>query len=209
MRWQNILSKKSNVGLALVGVLVVMLLLTFVHKRHLSEVQAAMSSIYMDRLVAETHLYQLSHKIFEKKMLIDRNDDRMLEQNILANDTIQQLMNKYEATYLTADESVQLLKLKDHIRLSQQFENQFISGASPIQRDALSLELAKHYDSILASLNGLTQLQLHEAQKLIDDSNRIVASGNMTSQLAAGMVVVLGLLIYATLSPARLRLEHT
>ncbi len=203
MKWQNILNQTRNTQVALGAVLVTVLVLTFVHRRQLSALQQALSSIYMDRLVVEAHLYQLSHEIFEKKMLVDRLDDQLLEQNIRANDTIQQLIERYEGTYLTTEEEVQLSMLKDHIRISQQFEQQFIYNASPLQREALRPGLTSHYDAILVSLNRLTKLQLSEGEKLMDQSSRVVASGNLTSRLAVAMLLVLGLLIYFLFSPAR------
>lgn len=209
MKWQNILNRKRNTALALAVVLVTMLLLTLVHRWHLSELQNAMSSIYVDRLVAESHLYELSHEIYEKKMLVSHYEDGLLEENIRVNDSIQQLLTKYEQTYLTDEEGQQLSELKDHIRLSQQYEQQFLYGASPSQREALRPGLTNHYDSILASLNDLTKLQLQEGRKLMDQSKRIVASNNMTLRLAIGVLVVLGLLIYLVFTPAPISLRHT
>lgn len=194
MKWHNILNQRRDRGIALVIVLAMMLSLTFIHKKNLSELQDALSSIYMDRLVAESHLYELSHEIYEKKMLLDQYDELPLEPSLRTNDTIQQLIKGYEETYLTVEEEVQLSTLKDHIRISQQFEQQFIHSTSPRQRETLKPGLASHYDSILLSLNDLSKLQLHEAQKLLDQSNRVVASNNITSRLGIGLLLVLGLL---------------
>ena len=194
MKWQHILNQRRDRAFALFVVLAMMLSLSFIHKKNLSELQEALSSIYMDRLVAERHLYELSHKIYEKKMLLDQYDELPLEPSLRTNDTIQQIIEGYEETYLTVEEEAQLSTLKDHIRISRQFELQFINATSPRQRETLQPALANHYDSILSGLNDLSKLQLHEAQKLIDQSDRVVASNNITSRLGIGLLLVMGLL---------------
>lgn len=209
MKWKQLLDRRNNAGLVLVTILIMMILLLFTHQKNLSKMQDALSSIYQDRLVAESHLYNLSHKIYEKKILLGQFDDSQLEQYVLVNDHIRQLISEYEETYLTEEEGVRLSALKDHIQKSQQVEQLFVYSASPLHRDALTSGLIRHYDSILAGLNDLTTLQLQEGQKLIDQSKRIVASNTTTSHLEIGLLIVLGLLfVFLTFSTAQVPARH-
>jgi hypothetical protein len=200
MKWKTLLNQKFNTGLALFSVLIMMFLLSFVHKRNLTEMHSALSSIHQDRLVAENHLYKLSQKVYEKKLTLDQSDAYMTEQHVWINDTIQQLINKFEATYLTTDEAAQFSALKDHLRIAQQLELQFTYGPSAVRRGSLIEKLSNQYNSILVVLNGLTTLQLDEGQKLIDQSNRIVASNTVTLRMEIGLFLVFALLIFLMFS---------
>ncbi|MEQ8470393.1 MAG: MCP four helix bundle domain-containing protein [Marinoscillum sp.] len=196
MKWKDILSKRYHTGLSLFIVLVMMTLLVFYHKKNLSELHGSLSSIYMDRLVAESHLYNLSHQYYEKKILVGAFEPDLYQQQINTNDAIQQLIQSYEKTYLTDEESTQWTGLKKDIRIALQFEQHFLYPESPIDQVMLTQTLLSRYDDILNQLNTLTDIQLKEGQKLLMESDHILASNIQTTRLAVGLILVLCMLVF-------------
>ncbi|MBV6640522.1 MAG: MCP four helix bundle domain-containing protein [Cyclobacteriaceae bacterium] len=202
MKWKDILKHKNNTGIVMIVVLGLLILLVFSHRRNLSDLQDSFSSIYSDRLVATDHIYELSQLISNKKMLIDRSDDDITRRVIHIDDTIQQMLTKYEKTYLTDEESALLSGLKDRIRISQQYEQQLIKLSPSDQSVELKVELAHQYDLILLGLKQLSKLQLNEGQLLAEESKRIVASDTIAFRLEIGLFLILGLLVFVIFSAA-------
>ncbi len=204
MRWNNQFNNKYKAGFGLVVLLLMMLLVIFIHKNNLSRLQQSFSSIYADRLVVGGYLYNLSHEIYNKKLTLDNRADVLPERN----DSIQKIICKYEKTLLTTEESSLLTSLKEHLDLTQTLESQYQNSSSASQKDSLQQLLGSQYDLIITDLDGLTNIQIAEGQKLTVESNRIVASDTITSRLEMGLLVIFGLLImliFTVLKSQRIR----
>ncbi|MEQ9303889.1 MAG: MCP four helix bundle domain-containing protein [Marinoscillum sp.] len=208
MTWKELLSKRYNTGLSLFIVLVMMALLVFYHKKNLSDLHSSLSSIYMDRLVAESHLYGLSHQYYEKKLLVEKFDLAIYENQISTNDAIRQLIQDYERTHLTPEESTHWAGLKQDIRIALQFEQHFLFPESPIDKVMLIKTLLSRYDDILSQLNTLADLQLQEGQKLLAESDLILAANIQTTRLAIGLILVLCMLVFLLYTSTQLKSGH-
>ncbi len=202
MKWKDILNHKNNTGLTLVTVMGILILLVFTHRRNLAELQDSFSSMYADRLVTTDQLYELSHMIIDKKLLLDREGENIIGKRIHMNDSILQLLTKYEDTYLTVEEKALLSSLKNQIRISRQFELQYNNLSTSSQSEELKLELSKQYDLILLELKKLTNLQLQEGQMLTNESKKIVSSDIIAFRLEIGLFIILGLLVFMMFSSA-------
>lgn len=205
MKWKNILNKQQSAGLAMVSVFIMVLVISIMNKRHVLDLEYSLTTIYDDRLMAENHIFNLSKKIYQKKILLNADEDRLMMSRIHINDSINLLIADYEETKLTMDEAFQLKKLKSSLGKAELFENQFVYSSSAEHRNVLNPELRAQYEIILADLEGLAMLQLHEGQKLIDQSHRIAASSNVTTRLEVGLLIILGLMthiIFAARPPA-------
>ncbi len=205
MRWNEPFDKKYKASLALLVLLLMMVMVIFAHKNNLSKLQHSLTSIYSDRLVAENYLYKLSHEIYKKKLHLDESGAIFSERN----DSIEMIIHQYDQTLLTKDESSQLASLKSHLKVSDSIEDQIENSSSAREIDSLQIRLGSQYDIILADLNGLTNIQLSEGQKLLAESNRIVASDNITSRLEMGLLIIFGLLIMLILSVLKSRRIRT
>ncbi len=205
MKWNEPFDKKYKAGFALLILLLMMVMVIFAHKNNLSKLQHSLTSIYSDRLVAENYLYKLSHEIYKKKLHLDESGAIFSERN----DSIERIIHQYDKTLLTKDESSQLASLKSHLKVSDSIEDQIENSSSAREIDSLQIRLGSQYDIILADLNGLTSIQLSEGQKLIAESNRIVASDNITSRLEMGLLIIFGLLIMLILSVLKSRKIRT
>lgn len=205
MKWKEMFNQKYKAGFALLVLLLMMVLVIFAHKNNLSKLQHSLSSIYSDRLVAGNYLYKLSHEIYKKKLHLDEVGNIYSEQN----DSIQKIIHQYDQTLLTAEESSLLASLKSDLKFSNRLENQIRNSSSIQIKDSLESELGNQYDIILHDLDGLTSIQLSEGQKLTAESNRIVASDNITSRLEMALLIIFGVLIMLIFSVLKSRRVRT
>lgn len=205
MKWNNLFEQKNKAGFALLALLLMMAMVIFAHKKNLSQLQYTLTSIYSDRLVAGNYLYNLSHEIYKKKLHLDEVGKIYSAQN----DSINRIIRKYEKTLLTTEESKQFSSLKAHLQLSANIESQIRNSSTRQEEIALRSQLRNQYDIILTDLNNLTSIQISEGQNLIAESNRIVASDNITSRLELGLLIIFGLLIMLIFSVIKSRMVRT
>ena len=197
MKWKDILSEKVNRVLLMISVVMIlalMIMIRFAYKNHLSDLRKSVTSIYEDRLVAKNYLSEISRKIAVKKVSLE-SEEQFIERIVPLNDSINQLIEKYENTELTDDEADLLVKLKDNIRMSDQYEDKFLSDLTQPQRDIISNGLTKQYNSVISDLEQLSKIQLEEGKKLLDNSYEILDSSNSSSKLEIALIIVLMLVI--------------
>ncbi|MEQ9288107.1 MAG: MCP four helix bundle domain-containing protein [Cyclobacteriaceae bacterium] len=210
MKWKNILTEERNRSLLLVAVVMILgliILIRFENKNHLSELQETVTSIYEDRLVAKNYIFEISKKVNAKKVSLGF-EDQFLENSILMNDSIDQLIQKYEGTELTGDENNLLRKLKDNIRMSEQFESKFLHNLAPAQLDVINNSLLKQYNLVILDLEQLSEIQLEEGKKLLDNSYQILESSNSSSHLEVTLIVVVLLIMIKIFSAPKKRPER-
>ena len=63
-------------------------------------------------------------------------------------------------------------------------------------------QLNNQYDLILADLEDLSEIQLYEGKRLLESSNKVMASNRITSRLEIALLIVVVLVfLMATSSP--------
>ncbi len=114
MKWNIILKKRSSETLILFSVILMMVMIAYMHKRSLSNMEQTITSIYEDRLVAKDYIFDLSKMINDKKTAISSGNER-LEEIVRTNHAIDRVIKRYEETRLTEEEQILWQKLKDDI----------------------------------------------------------------------------------------------
>ena len=201
MKWKEILTKKRNETLILLSILLMIAMIGYMHKKHLSDMEETVTAIYEDRLVAKDYVFFLTKTINTKKLALNSSDE-LVEEVVIANHTIDQLLVSFENTKLTSEESALFLKLKDEIDLSFEFESQIIHNPMLTQREMVIQQLNNQYDLILADLEDLSEIQLYEGKRRLESSNKVMASNRITSRLEIALLIVVVLVfLMATSSP--------
>ncbi|MEQ9009462.1 MAG: MCP four helix bundle domain-containing protein, partial [Ekhidna sp.] len=200
MKWKSILNKKRNETLILFSVLLMIAMVASMHNKHLSDLEESITTIYKDRLVAKDYIFDLSRKIDTKKVALSTAEDELIESITLTNHSIDQLLESYEKTRLTEEENMLLRKLKDDINLSVEFENQIFHNPTLTRRIVIKNHLNSQYDLILSDLEALSDIQLFEGKKILDSSNRIIASNGITKRLEVALLIVITLVFLMAIS---------
>lgn len=200
MQWKNILNEKRNETLILFSVLIMIAMIASMHKKHLSDLEESITSIYEDRLVAKDYIFDLSRKIDKKQSALGTDKDELIEEITLTNYSIDQLLERYEKTKLTEEENLLLRKLKDDISLSMEFESQIIHNPLLAQREVIKSHLNSQYNLIISDLEELSDIQLFEGKKLLESSNQVIASNGITNRLEVALLIVVTLLFLMAIS---------
>jgi hypothetical protein len=198
MKWLYPIAEKIKLALALGIVFVLVISTNMINKSHFSELQESFTSIYEDRLMVENYIYKISGYLSNKKILFDSSQVKMAgvyKINSILNDSIQKLIADYETTKFTQAEALYFSRFKKGYEKLQELEENFLSGKQK-HRDKQELIMEKH-DDLSVNLDLLSEIQLSESRRILDNSFRIIGSNNMTSRVEIVILIVLGLLVQA------------
>ena len=196
MKWTYIIRQKTKAATVIAVVFGLILVTNRIDKNYFSQLQNSFASVYEDRLLAESYIYQLSGLLHHKKMLMDEwsqlNTERINATNKALDDSVKALVAIYEATQLTKTEARLFDELRQKLAQLQALESRYGDRDANYQQ-AMTVQHRK----LSVNLDRLSEIQLAETKNIVDNSNRIIASSNLTSQLEIGIIIVMGLIIQA------------
>lgn len=196
MKWTYIVQQKTRAAIVLAVVFGLMLITNRLDKSSFSELQTSFASVYQDRLLAESYIYQLSGLLYQRSRLINepaRAEDDLLRMRTAANESIAGLITQYTETQLTKTETYLFDDLQQQLVQLQALE----AYAGPHDRAKFQRVIEKQYQALFAILDGLSAVQLTETKSIVADSNRIIAASETISQLEIGVLIVAGLIMQA------------
>ena len=121
MKWIYAIQQKAQVAFLLALVLFGVFVKNVLDRNNVSDLGDSFSSVYNDRLLVESYIYQLSDQLYQKQILFDQcrqplSDNNQLELNIKRhNATINSLIQEYGKTKLTDQESIYFEAFKMNI----------------------------------------------------------------------------------------------
>jgi hypothetical protein len=201
MNWSFTLQNKLKMALLLLVVFAGLLIRNFVERRHVNELGTSFNSVYKDRLIVESYIYELSDCLHAKKELIGRSysPDRAMSAEKEArrlDAKIDELMVAYEQTKLTEKEAAVLGSLKYRLQVLDRLERSYVekirNGSSA---DALETGMISVIRSASADLHELSSIQLAVGRDMNDHSQKILSESSMLSQFAIALLIVIGLII--------------
>ena len=105
MKWTYAIRQKTRIATGLAVIFGLMLITNRMDKNYFSELQTSFASVYKDRLLVESYIYQLSGLLHQKKRLMDEpskagRKEILVRQKTL-NDSVEALVASYRETQLT------------------------------------------------------------------------------------------------------------
>lgn len=199
MKWTYIIEQKMKAAFALGIVIMLVLFTNLINKNHFSRLHESFVSVYEDRLVVENLIYKISVLLNQKEQLY-RSVHQGTLSDILAelkskNDSISDLIQEYETTYLTEEEIIHFVNLKSNLQELTVRESKVI--ASKRSDASGDYEIDTLYSSLLQNLRTLSDIQVLEGKRLITNSDKIFASSNMTLKIELAVLVVIGVILQA------------
>lgn len=198
MKWIYRIQQKAQIAFLLAIILVGILVKNVMERNNVSELGDSFSSVYEDRLLVESYIYQLSNHLYQKKLIFDNcnvDGNLMTYQNQLEkhNNDISNLIKEYEKTKFTETESTFFQSFKNSIRKITFLETQYMMSALGKNNP----ELDEQFKLAAADLQHLSTIQISEGKILSDQSKKIVAGSTILTQFELGMIIVIGLIIQA------------
>lgn len=202
MKWIYHIKQKMQVAFLLGIILIVVYANNVMENRNVTELGGSFSSVYEDRLLVESYIYNLSDHLYQKKIMLDHcdlvnNPSTDLRINIdQHNSEIRTLIHHFETTKLTKKESLVFDELKINIDKMVVMERDYIRLPEHERTEKLS-QLNQQFFIAAKNLSLLSAIQIEEAKRLNDDSKRIIAGFTMLTQFEMAMLITIGLIILA------------
>ena len=117
MKWAYSLPNKTKIAFCSALILIMIFAKNWVDKRNVNTLDSSFSSVFDDRLVVESYIFQFSDNLYQKKIMIANcsNAEHVLDvqpQVNTHNTTINQILTDYEKTKLTTAESMYFNNIK-------------------------------------------------------------------------------------------------
>ncbi len=217
MKWAYSLHNKSKIALCAAVILILIFAKNWIDKNNVNTLNSSFTSVFDDRLVVESYIFQLSDHLYQKKIIIA--DSENAEQALAIQDEvnthnsiIDQILLDYEKTKLTTAESMYFGNLKERLMDLRTMEEKFL-GALATQNPNLSTDIAvqmqKTFDTAMLDLNQLSKIQISEGRLLRDQSKQIAAGSTMLSQFELVVIVGIGILIQILIFASRSSLPRS
>lgn len=200
--------KARPIGLFLL-VMLVILGSSVVERRLMSKVTTSVSSLYQDRLLPATGLFELNNLLYAKQQLLATHGaapagarQYLLGQLGVHNQQLDILIRQHQATYLVREEKQVLQAFQTRLNRYNALEAQLLGTDAP-PTAAQTAEAARQGQRLHAELSQLNQIQQRVGQQLSQSSLATEGSSQLISNLTIALLVVFTLAIQHALLTSR------
>lgn len=215
MKWTFAIQQKLKAATVLCGIMLMIVLFTFIERKNVADMNRSVTSIYNDRLIPATDIFYLSEHLYGKRFLTEQflqsdNPGVTELRNELNkhNKSIKSLISRFEKTYLVNKEQEYLNNLRSKVQDYNQIEikilNLSIAGSKDVALALYESEGKKTLEATIKQLALLTRIQTTVGGELIKDSNGKVATASMISSLQIVLSIVTGLIILSLIFASRI-----
>jgi len=201
MKWIYAIQQKAQVAFLLALVLFGVFVKNVLDRNNVTHLGDSFSSVYKDRLLVESYIYKLSDQLYQKQILFDQCSLQQNDMDQLSliigkhNATINTLIQEYEKTKLTDQESVAFASFKKSISQMAALESQYLHAQTDFATTNVYLD--QQFISAASQLEQLSSIQIAEGKSMADQSIRIVAGSSILTQFELAMIIIIGLIIQA------------
>jgi hypothetical protein len=207
MRWMYSLKQKMTAAIVLTLVIALTLLSNFLDQRNYQKLEESFTSIYKDRLMAESYLFNLYDNLKKKEDVFQtsgyENVDSRFEASLEPmNREMNDIIQKYEETYLTLEEEIKFFKLKKLHESLQDLEQEFVVAGSDVGHE-LHDKHSRMTHQAFTTLSELSNIQTTEGEIIMANSEKLILSGKSNSRFEISVLVIVALIIIALLATSR------
>ncbi|MCO6478821.1 MAG: hypothetical protein J5I94_19460 [Phaeodactylibacter sp.] len=205
MKWAYTIRNKTKAAILLAVVLGLTMLTNLLERKRFRELEQSFSSIFEDRLMAESYLFHLYENLKNEQDLIQSAADMGLsiagKEKLAAHRANRaSLMAQYAETYLTEEEEVQFSQLQATLGEVDRLEKEIAGGqaAAPLinAHDAATAEA-------FATLSALSDIQTTVGAELRDESERIILGSVSISHLEMTVLIIIAIIIQGLIFSSR------
>lgn len=184
MKWIHNVRNKSAASVALLSLCLLVLFSNHIDRDHTNNVKKSITTLYEDRLVAETYILTMTSDIYKIKEVLNAADHGDNKIGSLISE-IREVSNAYLKTTLTASEELKFVEL---MKIVNEFET------SHLKNNELKSENA---DKALALLSELSAIQLEESKVIMNQAQTLYSSGEISTQFAFAVMIIILLVLQA------------
>ncbi|MFC6225273.1 MCP four helix bundle domain-containing protein [Hymenobacter artigasi] len=200
--------KARPIGLFLL-VMLVILGSSMVERRLMNNVTTSLSSLYQDRLLPATGLFELNNLLYTKQQLLTTYEaapamERRRTLKLLAgyNQQLAAIIKQHQATYLVRQEKEVLQAFQVRLNRYNALEAQLLATDAPPTAGQVA-EAARQIQQLHAGLSQLNQIQQRVGQQLSQSSQVTEGNSQLLSNVTIAMLLVFTLAIQHALLSSR------
>lgn len=197
MKWAYYVKDKWKAIAVLLLIIVLILANNISNRRTFSNLNQSIASIYKDRLMPATYIFQITDHLYQKRLLKDKNNVAALKEKQQHNKAIADIIKTYETTYLTEAEKQQWTEFKQQL---QQYN--LLSTENVAQNETAN----ESFNKVIKTLNALSQIQASEGNNIFKISSLDINGTIIMSQLEVALLLILGILALVLISVSNNRL---
>lgn len=198
MKWAYIIKYKLRAAAVLLVIMTTIFFGNLYERKNFNTLDKSISSIYQDRLMPATYIYELSNHLYRKRLLQEHYTEYNREQlqlKVAKHDAaIHSLLAEYEKTYLTEEENIHWTALKSAL---YNYNKQYDIALANIRKEVPGLnnrQLTYDFNKTMAELDALSKIQAGVGHKIEKDSHAIVTSSVLPAYFENSMLVILGII---------------
>jgi len=213
MKFAFSLKNKLKTAFLLFCIMCCTLTIRFLEDKSVEKINDSFISMYNDRLVPATDLYFIAENLYYKNAILQEvllgNDmvkgSTMLVKMSKHNREIDSVINKYERTFLIAEEKSYLNEFKKVLLVQQQLETKMLNAAGVEEgRTIYESTGKKAVNQTLARLSALIKIQSRVGDDLIKGSRIFVSGTKVYSTLQVILAIAIGIMIVYIVSASNM-----
>lgn len=188
MKWTYSIGNKVVASGALLSLCLLVLFSNYIDRDHTNNVKSSITTLYEDRLVAETYILRMTNDIYQIKEILNSSEsNRDKEESRMANllSDIQYISDAYRTTKLTANEDKKFAELS---MILNEFKTSLSKGiVLKVEKTNKAIDL----------LNELSSIQLEESKLIMNQAEILFFSGKASTHFAFAVIIVILLVLQA------------
>lgn len=206
MKWAYLVKYKIKAALALFIIMAIILFSNIYERRNFDVLDKNISTIYADRLMPATYIYQLTHQLYKKRLLKEHYTEyasvAFYQKKSTYDSAISKLIADYESTYLTKDEKAHWQQLKHSLfNYNNQYDNSLAGLRSKVYNAGTNdVQLTAYFDEVMQHLDALSLIQTGVGKHIETNSRAVISSSILPSYLENTLLIVLGIICITLLS---------
>ncbi|MCC6281695.1 MAG: MCP four helix bundle domain-containing protein [Saprospiraceae bacterium] len=219
-----VLNSYSKLKMAFVLVLLALLLFVanIFEKEQMERMDQSFLSIYEDRLVPATSIFEIRENLYRKRELLKEGLQPANTQTAIpraaidsCNQGIHQLLTAYKKTYFLENETTVLQNFESDLqaydRLEQSVLEQISKGNLPQAQQIYERDAVPHFKTAVLKVAELNHIQSEIGKEMLSHSKKSMASFLLLSDLETALIIIFlfiaQILIYASRALSRNRTE--
>lgn len=180
MRWTFSIKNRLGASIVLLALCLLVLLSHYLDRLHTENVKSSISTLYEDRLIVEDYILKMTRNIYQIREISNTDDYHLKERDVKKMiGEINSIYSIFIKTRLTKNEKSTAEELISQIK---ELEQNVFSD-----KNTVSL----HTDTILLSLNKLSQIQLDESKLIMKQAEAQYSKIKTSSQFAFAIIIII------------------
>ncbi|WP_191859467.1 MCP four helix bundle domain-containing protein [Hanstruepera ponticola] len=176
------------------GILIVFVLIVatnLIDRNNFIRVKDSVTTIYEDRLIAKDIIFDMSKLIHEKEVAIVSTDSVFFNSsNKVVNNSLQELLLKFEQTKLTKEENQIFSNLKEDVLVLKGLEDNYLQDNRTNKSKYLN-----QIKVVKGDLNDLSDIQIDEGKRQMFISKKAIDTVELFTQIEIYLLIFLAIVI--------------